>query len=951
VAKVSQATILIRLVEERGVELFHTPNPKPYASIVIDGHRETWPLRSSSFNRWLRREFYLEEGTAPNNQAISDALGVLEGQAEYGGPEWPVAVRLAECPSGICLDLGEATWQAVEIGPGGWKVVAIPSVRFTRPRGLQPLPVPERGGRLSDIQRFLNVGDRDFILLLAWELGALRPTGPYPPLNVSGEQGTAKSTALRVLRRLIDPNKADLRSEPRDPIDLMIAAQNGWVIAYDNLSFLPARLSDCLCRLATGVGFGTRQLYTDDEEMLFESMRPILCNGIEVFATRADFIDRSILVTLEQIPKQRRREEKAFWQDFYQARPKLLGALLTAVSTGLANVDHVRIPDLPRMADFATWAFACLGDDGPAFLEAYRSNRADANDLPLEADLIVPPLWAVAQGAWSRGKDWVGTASELLAALATHVDEKAQRRKDWPPDGRRLSGRLRRLAPNLRNATPGLDVVLDEKRARNGRLVFLREVTPPDTPGQPKTFAENQGNAASPASTQPPRAPSQIQIARQSARRGVVLVDAEVDDSAAIVSTSASTPASPLQRRAAASVESENPSDSNHGDGADAGDGEIPTFSYCLTAPVQDAAQPLTGNLITVASDADMDALVAALGNASVVALDTETTGLDPLSDRLCLLQLATEDSVYLVDALAVNLAPLGPFLAAGTGPLIVGHHLKFDCSFLAASGLPVPPGERLHDTYLTEQLLDAGNARGPGYYTLAALVERRLGWVMDKAEQQSDWSTRPLSEEQRRYAARDVAVLANIVSQQRAELADAGLERVFSVEMDCLPAIVWLEKSGIPFDTERWRALANAANAEANMLLAELNAPAGTESTNWRSPKKVHAVFHERGQDLTDTTSETLTAVAGAEPLAGLLLRYREATKRAGTYGPSLGRAIRPPTHPARSCDVPSARHRLRSDVLLEAEFTEHSAGPGLPGLLPTATWPRTRQGRFQPD
>jgi hypothetical protein len=57
--------------------------------------------------------------------------------------------------------------------------------------------------------------------------------------------------------------------------------RSGRLLAFDNLSGLPVWLTDALCRLATGGSFAVRQLYTDDEEMLFEAARPTLLNGIE----------------------------------------------------------------------------------------------------------------------------------------------------------------------------------------------------------------------------------------------------------------------------------------------------------------------------------------------------------------------------------------------------------------------------------------------------------------------------------------------------------------------------------------------------------------------------------------------------------------------------------------------------------------------------------------------
>jgi hypothetical protein len=388
----SQATLLVELAAD--AELFHTPEGDAYATIPIDGHRETWSLRNRAFRRWLARQFYRAHDKVPGSQALQDALGVLEGKALFDGPEYPVYTRLAEHDGNVYLDLANEGWEAVEITSRGWRVVVEPPVRFRRARGMSPLPHPVAGGRIDDLPHRLNIADdRDWILLAAWLVRAFKPRGPYPVLTLHGEQGSAKSVTTRMLRGIIDPNKAALRSEPRDGRDLVIAAQNGWVISLDNLSHLQPWLSDAICRLATGGGFGTRELYSNAEEVLFDAQRPIILNGIEELATRGDLLDRAIILYLPTIPEAQRRSEAEIWRDFEATRSKILGALLTAVNGALAKVATVKLDRLPRMADFALWVAAAepaLGCPEGAFLEAYTGNREQANELALEAALIVP---------------------------------------------------------------------------------------------------------------------------------------------------------------------------------------------------------------------------------------------------------------------------------------------------------------------------------------------------------------------------------------------------------------------------------------------------------------------------------------------------------------------------------------------------------------------------------
>lgn len=146
--------------------------------------------------------------------------------------------------------------QIVEISADCWCVIESREcpVRFRRPHGMRALPKPEPGGNINDLRSFLNVsGDHGFVLALGWLIGALHPFGPYPLLILHGEQGSAKTTTARVLRAIIDPNPAPVRSEPREPRDLMIAANNGWICAFDNLSSLAPWLSDALAGSAPAV--------------------------------------------------------------------------------------------------------------------------------------------------------------------------------------------------------------------------------------------------------------------------------------------------------------------------------------------------------------------------------------------------------------------------------------------------------------------------------------------------------------------------------------------------------------------------------------------------------------------------------------------------------------------------------------------------------------------------
>jgi len=443
----SQATLAANMAVEW--DLWHTPGKEAYATIPIDNHQETWPVRSQTFKRYLAMRFFDEEGKAMNSDALSAAINLIEAKALFEGEMHTVHVRVAKCEGNIYLDLCNELWQVIEITPHGWQVLDESPVHFRRSRGMLPLPQPQPGGNIEQFRGFLNVDEDTWRLIVAWLVATLRPRGPYPALALFAEQGSGKSTTGRLLRELVDPNAAPLRAEPHDGRDLMIAANNSWCLAYDNLSHVPPWLSDALCRLSTGGGFATRELYTDQDEIIFDSQRPVLLTSIEDVATRSDLLDRCLVVWLPAIPEDRRRPEAELYAAFEKVRPFILGALLDGVVTALRQLPSTKLSSLPRMADFALWVTAAesaFGWEQGTFLTAYQGNRQSANEVALEASPIARPLLELLE----ESESWAGTSSELLTALEGRVTDQIKRQNVWPKNGRSMSGHLKRLAPNLR---------------------------------------------------------------------------------------------------------------------------------------------------------------------------------------------------------------------------------------------------------------------------------------------------------------------------------------------------------------------------------------------------------------------------------------------------------------------------------------------------------------------
>jgi hypothetical protein len=460
------------------------------ARVKVGDRQEVYALRSAPFRDWLTKAFFAECQKPPSQYAIRRVISVLEAQARFDDSLPSVFVRVAADrrtdDTEYYVDLGDRSGQAVYICAEGWCVVDKAPVDFWRPEGLLPLPVPQRGGSLDLLRKYVNLNDRDWRLFVVWLTAAYRPVGPYPILVLHGEQGSAKSTHTKIARLLIDPQVCPFLAEPRSTRDLMVTALNGWLLAFDNLSTIPTWLSDALCMLGFGGGYAGRTNYTDDERKVVFAVRPVILNGIHEFLKRGDAIDRAIILLLDPIRPVDRRSEDEFWKAFRADYPLILGALFDAIVGGLRELPSIRPAELPRMADFARWGEAvgrALGWDPGEFLSAYRVNRWHATAPVVEDSLVATTMLEFAD---SVETPWIGNAEMLLHSCtlivrdkelqAAHLDPLAGARRQriartpgWPGDTRQFCRELRRILPQLR--VHGVSVSVD--RGPKGQLIIL----------------------------------------------------------------------------------------------------------------------------------------------------------------------------------------------------------------------------------------------------------------------------------------------------------------------------------------------------------------------------------------------------------------------------------------------------------------------------------------------
>lgn len=468
----NQATVILQLLREQYRPLLGDDG-QPYA-VKKFGPQIALPLRGNGGLRSQAAKMYADatRGNAPSGSSLTDAITVFTGLAEMCEPE-KIYLRVARPDDQtIVIDQGTADGRCIVVDQDGWRAASKSPVLFRRTRLSAPIPDPCRPGSLDAFRKLINVDDDDWQVIVGFLVASFFEDIPHPVLGLFGLQGTAKSNATRMLINLVSPSPAPTRSSPRDLKTWVTGANAAWITGLDNLSAIPEWLSDALCRASTGEGMVDRALYTDADVSVISFRRVVIINGIDTGEMAGDLTERLIRVELNPILV--RRDERALWADFDEARGFALAALLDLLSEVLKVLPHIEVKDAPRMADFAKILAAIdqikVAENGWDSLEHYVSVSRDA-----QGESLTPFGVRLRDFALSKCEtgEWRGTSTQLWDLLVPlDNNHKPKPPKDWPKAST-LKGRIKREMPAL--ATFGVDIDFSQRTAdkKRDRLIVI----------------------------------------------------------------------------------------------------------------------------------------------------------------------------------------------------------------------------------------------------------------------------------------------------------------------------------------------------------------------------------------------------------------------------------------------------------------------------------------------
>ena len=467
--RISPVLALLIAIQESGAELFHDQYKDTYIAYYGDGSSVA-KINSKVSKLWLIRFAYTKLNTIPSTDAINRVLQSLSARAYFEGKQYPLDVRSVHNYDGLWYDLGE---RAVHITKEGWKIPYNVPLLFKRFPHQKSQSYPASGGSLQLLLKYINITNKaDQLLFLVYVVAAFIPGYPHPLLILHGAQGAGKTTPMKVMKELIDPSELGGLSAPKNIESFVQTISHHSFMFYDNLSTMPEWFSDALARAATGDSFSKRELYTDDDDVIYRFQKTISLNGINQVVYKSDLLDRSILLNLERISPENRKESQVFWAEFELDRPLILGAIFDVLARALALYPTIKLDKLPRMADFARWGYAIAeasGHSGKAFIQAYYRNIAVQHDEAIEAN---PVAQTIMQLMYDRDA-WNGTPADLYNLLAPIAFKlQISQSRGWPKDAARLGRTLTSIAPNL--LAKGVE--LERSRGKD-RLITLNKST------------------------------------------------------------------------------------------------------------------------------------------------------------------------------------------------------------------------------------------------------------------------------------------------------------------------------------------------------------------------------------------------------------------------------------------------------------------------------------------
>ena len=404
-------------------KLYRDQFNEPYAIVKdVDGYDVSLPVRKDTFTNAIIRHVREEYGTEIKQSEIKALVREVEAICEKQ-PQRTVHLRIAGDQNRIVYSLGNDKGQSVVITPGKWEVLdKVPEMFKRYPLGGQQVEPAEQGMDLDELFKYVNIHDKLDQVMFKVNLVSMfiPPRMVHPILIFYGGQGTAKSTASRIVKQLVDPSIIELNSLSGSLADIAQFISHNYLSVFDNMNKITTKQSDQFCQAVTGGNVSKRALYTNEGDFVLPFKGCLIMNGINLVAQKPDLLDRSVPLELQRIDESSRKDETVLMDEFVKIKPRILATIFDVLSKTLTVYPTMKSEWAPRIAGFYNWgnaiALAMGGEEmQKGFIEAFHQNRKQMHRGAIAANSFAEAVLSFMHKT-NKGR-WEGTVSDLLDEL------------------------------------------------------------------------------------------------------------------------------------------------------------------------------------------------------------------------------------------------------------------------------------------------------------------------------------------------------------------------------------------------------------------------------------------------------------------------------------------------------------------------------------------------------
>lgn len=426
-----------------------------YVEVETEDRRKNYPIHSRELEMKIKKLYLNQTRKMMSDSEYRKGMEYLELKAYDNRLDYNLEIRIAERNGKVYYNLSNDKAVTIVMKDGICKRIRTPKRMFKPSDTFDNQVTPNLEIDINELPKIMGKhfkfqNEEDLKLLILFIVSCFGGLSINIPLLVCwGEKGSGKTTFLRKVKRIIDPEKNDLMTMPKNKSDLQIMLNNSFFVVLDNLSYLSKRDSDLIATTVTGSTAMRRKLYEDTKEIRLDLHCIIGINGISLVTKEADVLDRAVLFQLVRLDDEEIETEKELWESFNTDLPDIVGGCMKTLAIAMADMEEVKLTKKIRMADWMVLAVKVgrvLGWGEKAVEKIIWNNAKKVNEVTLQEDIVATFVIELLD---EYDNEYANSVSGLLGDIQQIAKKNNTNLGLLPQSANALSRRLNQVRSNL----------------------------------------------------------------------------------------------------------------------------------------------------------------------------------------------------------------------------------------------------------------------------------------------------------------------------------------------------------------------------------------------------------------------------------------------------------------------------------------------------------------------